>query len=164
MKKGSRKNIFIKKENKSADKIVWRWKIRLSRVKMKKIDDAFLKGNSSIDTRCQFYQRSTSTFYPMEPKSIKKTVKSSVFLCFWDPHAQKLCVNKLVYWGTSRTSRTVKYDSNNIFRGVTYLEYRSNLLIYESILTTFKPSIVFRDSWAVLKIGLSLKPNYHREI
>ena len=38
------------------------------------------------------------------------------------------------------------------------------LLIYESIFTTFKPSIILEAVGAVLKIGSSVKPNHHREI
>ncbi len=36
--------------------------------------------------------------------------------------------------------------------------------IFESILTTFKPSIVLEAAGAVVQIGLSLKPNHHKQI
>jgi hypothetical protein len=38
------------------------------------------------------------------------------------------------------------------------------LLIFEPILTPFEATIVFDAAGAVLKIGLSVKPNHHREI
>ncbi len=40
-----------------------------------------------------------------------------------------------------------------------------NMIIFESILTTFEVSIIFWGIWAVLKIGSSnLKPNHHKQI
>jgi len=38
------------------------------------------------------------------------------------------------------------------------------MIIFESILTTFKPSIVLEAAVAVVQIGLSLKPNHHKHI
>jgi hypothetical protein len=45
-----------------------------------------------------------------------------------------------------------------------YLDQGSEMIIYESILTTFEKSAIFRGNWAASKIGLSLKSNHHRQI
>ena len=42
---------------------------------------------------------------------------------------------------------------------VTYLDYRSEMIIFELILTNFKSSIFLDVARAVMLIGLSLKPN-----
>ncbi len=57
--------------------------------------------------------------------------------------------------------------SLNIFYAsecVTDLDKQIKMIIFESILTSFKLNIILRDSWAVVKIGLSLKSNHHKEI
>jgi len=35
------------------------------------------------------------------------------------------------------------------------------MIIFESILTSFKVSIVFKAAWAIVEIGLILKPNHN---
>jgi len=46
--------------------------------------------------RCQFHQHSMSSVYKRRAQRVKKTVKSSAFLRFWDLCAQKLHVNMLL--------------------------------------------------------------------
>jgi len=43
------------------------------------------------------------------------------------------------------------------------LDSQNKLLIFELILTTFIPSIILEAAGAVLKIGMSRKPNHHRK-
>ena len=46
---------------------------------------------------------------------------------------------------------------------VTDLEFQSKMIMYESILTTFQSSFVFRGRWSGgKKIDLSLNPKYFR--
>ncbi len=47
---------------------------------------------------------------------------------------------------------------------VTDLDERIEMIIFGSILTTFKLSIFLEAAGAVLKFGLRLKPNHHQEI
>ncbi len=49
-----------------------------------------------VPTGVNFINVLHAAFASAEPNSIKKTVKSSVFLHFWDLRAQKLHVNMLV--------------------------------------------------------------------
>jgi hypothetical protein len=44
------------------------------------------------------------------------------------------------------------------------LDQGSKMIIFESILTTFKASSVFEAAGTLLKIGLRLKLNHHRQI
>jgi hypothetical protein len=44
------------------------------------------------------------------------------------------------------------------------LDQGSKMNIFESILTTFIANLNFRGTWAVAKIGSSLKLNYHKQI
>ncbi len=46
--------------------------------------------------RCQFHQHSKSSFCASGAQKRKKTIKSSVFLHFWDLRVQKFHVNMLV--------------------------------------------------------------------
>jgi len=54
------------------------------------------KNVGEINPRCQFINILRAAFARVKPKSIKKTVKSTVFLCFQDLRGQKLLVNILV--------------------------------------------------------------------
>ena len=47
---------------------------------------------------------------------------------------------------------------------VTHLYQRIEMIIFESFFTPFESSIIFEAPGAVVKIGLSLKPNYHNQI
>ena len=48
------------------------------------------------NTGVNFINILRAAFTPSDPKSPKKTVRSSCFLCFWDLHVQKLHINRLV--------------------------------------------------------------------
>jgi hypothetical protein len=47
---------------------------------------------------------------------------------------------------------------------VTNLEYQSEIIIFESLLTTFEWRVIFEVAEAVVKIGSSLKPNHPKQI
>jgi hypothetical protein len=53
---------------------------------------------------------------------------------------------------------------NTLTECVKDLDNWSELLILESLLTTFKLSIVFKDSWGSSVNSSSLKSNHHKQI
>jgi hypothetical protein len=56
------------------------------------------------------------------------------------------------------------------FLSFSYLHYiefshqSSKMIIFESILTTFEPSSIFKAAGTVAKFGMSLKLNQHKQI
>jgi len=54
------------------------------------------QANHKMEPGVNFINVLLEAFARTEPKSIKKTVKSSIFLRFWDLRAQNLYVNMLV--------------------------------------------------------------------
>ena len=53
---------------------------------------------------------------------------------------------------------------NRILESGTDLDEDSEMIIFESLLTTFSGIVIFEIGAAVLKIGSSLKQNYHNPV
>ena len=47
---------------------------------------------------------------------------------------------------------------------VLVIDYRSKMIIFESLLITFEDSVFFEAAEELVKIGLSRKPNQHSQI
>ena len=57
-----------------------------------------------------------------------------------------------------------KYSDHNDIDCVSDLDLLRKAIISESLLTTFKASIIFWGSWGSGKTWLSLKPNHHNQV